>query len=60
MLRSRAAAGRTADLGRYVDAALTSADRAAALTHRLLAFARLDAVLCASPTIQVRISSGTV
>jgi PAS domain S-box-containing protein len=40
MLRSRAAAGRTADLGRYVDAALTSADRAAALTHRLLAFAR--------------------
>jgi PAS domain S-box-containing protein len=40
MLRSRAAAGRTADLGRYVDAALTSANRAAALTHRLLAFAR--------------------
>jgi CheY-like chemotaxis protein len=40
MLRSRAAAGRTADLGRYVDAALASADRAAALTHRLLAFAR--------------------
>jgi signal transduction histidine kinase len=40
MLRSRAAAGRTADLGRYVDVALASADRAAALTHRLLAFAR--------------------
>jgi PAS domain S-box-containing protein len=40
MLRSRAAAGRTADLARYVDAALASADRAAALTHRLLAFAR--------------------
>jgi PAS domain S-box-containing protein len=40
MLRSRAAAGRTADLGRYVEAALASAERATALTHRLLAFAR--------------------
>jgi PAS domain S-box-containing protein len=40
MLRSRAAAGRTADLGRYVEAALASAERATALIHRLLAFAR--------------------
>jgi PAS domain S-box-containing protein len=40
MLQSRAAAGRTAELDRYVSAALASADRAAALTHRLLAFAR--------------------
>ncbi len=31
---------RQADLERYIDAAVTSANRAAALTHRLLAFAR--------------------
>ncbi len=40
LLRGRAAAGRTADIDRYVEAALASAGRAAALTHRLLAFAR--------------------
>jgi signal transduction histidine kinase len=32
--------GRTADIGRLADAALASAQRAAALTHRLLAFSR--------------------
>ena len=36
----RLAQGRTAELGRYVEAAMASANRAAALTHRLLAFAR--------------------
>ena len=40
LLRNRAAAGRTDDVTRYVEAALSSASRAAALTHRLLAFSR--------------------
>lgn len=33
-------AGRSAEIGRFADAAVTSANRAAALTHRLLAFSR--------------------
>ncbi len=40
LIRTRAAQGRAADFGRYIDAAMTSANRAAALTQRLLAFAR--------------------
>ena len=40
MIRRRLATGRTDALDRYMDAASTSAQRAAALTHRLLAFAR--------------------
>ncbi len=40
LMQRRIAAGRMAEIGRYVDAAITSANRAAALTHRLLAFAR--------------------
>ena len=40
LMRSRLAQGRTDALERYPDAALSSAHRAAALTHRLLAFAR--------------------
>jgi PAS domain S-box-containing protein len=32
--------GRSAEIGRFADAAVTSAQRAAALTHRLLAFSR--------------------
>ncbi len=40
LMQRRIAAGRTAEIGRYVNAAITSANRAAALTHRLLAFAR--------------------
>ena len=39
-IQRRVASGRVNDLGRYVDAATSSANRAAALTHRLLAFAR--------------------
>ena len=39
-MRARVAQGRTAEFDRYVEAALTSANRAAALTHRLLAFSR--------------------
>jgi PAS domain S-box-containing protein len=40
LVRRRLDAGRTDDLGQYMDAASTGAQRAAALTHRLLAFAR--------------------
>ena len=40
LMRSRIAKGRTESLLRYLDTAMTSANRAAALTHRLLAFAR--------------------
>lgn len=40
LIDRRLASGRFADLKRYLTAAQTSANRAAALTHRLLAFAR--------------------
>jgi CheY-like chemotaxis protein len=44
MMQRKAAQGRTADVERYVAAATTSANRAAALTQRLLAFARRQAL----------------
>ncbi|RYJ02586.1 MAG: PAS domain S-box protein, partial [Acetobacteraceae bacterium] len=40
LLKKRVAEGRAAETGRYVEAATLSAQRAAALTQRLLAFAR--------------------
>ncbi|MCF7200909.1 PAS domain S-box protein [Pseudomonas oligotrophica] len=40
LIQRRVASGRLGELDRYLDAAVTSANRAAALTHRLLAFAR--------------------
>jgi len=40
LLRTRINQGRTDSVARYINAAMTSANRAAALTHRLLAFAR--------------------
>ena len=40
IMRRRIADGRTQDLDRFMDAASTSAERAAGLTHRLLAFSR--------------------
>lgn len=40
LVRTRLAQGRTGEIGRYVEAAMSSANRAAALTHRLLAFSR--------------------
>jgi PAS domain S-box-containing protein len=40
LLQNRLNQGRTDNIARYIDAAMTSANRAAALTHRLLAFAR--------------------
>ena len=40
IVKRRLAAGKTDDVARFMEAAQTSAQRAAALTHRLLAFAR--------------------
>jgi PAS domain S-box-containing protein len=40
LLQTRLNQGRTDSVARYIHAAMTSANRAAALTHRLLAFAR--------------------
>jgi PAS domain S-box-containing protein len=40
LLQTRLKQGRTDNVPRYINAAMTSANRAAALTHRLLAFAR--------------------
>ncbi|WP_454716668.1 ATP-binding protein [Caulobacter segnis] len=40
MIKRRRAAGRDQDVDRYMETALTSAHRAAGLTHRLLAFSR--------------------
>ena len=40
LLRLRTAEGRTGELERYIESAIGSANRAAALTHRLLAFSR--------------------
>ncbi len=40
LLQRRIAQGRTGEIGRYADIAVASAGRAAALTHRLLAFSR--------------------
>jgi PAS domain S-box-containing protein len=40
IMRRRIADGKTRDLGRLIEMALSSAERAAALTHRLLAFSR--------------------
>jgi len=40
LMRTRAAQGRTAEFGRYIEIALGSAKRASTLTHSLLAFSR--------------------
>jgi PAS domain S-box-containing protein len=40
LIRNRVSMGRTDGLERFMEAGLTAVDRAAALTHRLLAFAR--------------------
>jgi PAS domain S-box-containing protein len=44
LLRTRVEAGRFDDVARYFGLAQTAADRAAALTHRLLAFSRRQAL----------------
>jgi len=43
-VKSRIAQGRISDLDRFISGALSSANRAAALTHRLLAFSRRQPV----------------
>ena len=40
LMRMRTAQGRTTEIGRFIEIAMTSVNRAAALTHRLLAFSR--------------------
>ncbi len=40
LIQRRVAAGRVSEIDRYIEAAMNSANRAASLTHRLLAFAR--------------------
>ena len=40
LMRMRTAEGRTKEIGRFIEIAMTSVNRAAALTHRLLAFSR--------------------
>jgi len=40
LMQARVAQGRLGDVDRYIGAAVTSANRAASLTHRLLAFSR--------------------
>ena len=40
LMRTRIGQGRVGELERYISASISSADRAAALTHRLLAFSR--------------------
>ncbi len=57
LLRIRAAQGRTAEFGRYIETALASTNRAAALTHRLLAFARRQ-TLDPKPTDLNRLADG--
>jgi signal transduction histidine kinase len=49
VMQIRIAQGRTPDLGRYIESALSSTDRASALTHRLLSFSRRQA-LAPKPT----------
>jgi len=59
LLKSRVAQGRTEDLEKYVNAGQSAAKRAAALTHRLLAFARRQ-TLDAKPTDVNRLVGGMV
>ena len=50
LMNMRVSQGRTAEIGRYMGAAMTSVERAAALTHRLLAFSRRQ-TLDPKPTV---------
>ncbi len=57
LLQTRVAQGRVGEIGRYIDAAQGAARRAAALTHRLLAFSRRQ-TLAPVPTDVNRLVSG--
>jgi hypothetical protein len=56
LLQSRMAQGRLDRLDHYINAAATSVNRAAALTHRFLAFARRQPSI-RSPSIPIDLSS---
>src|ERR1051325_4891595 len=57
LMRIRTDQGRTADIGRYIEVAMISVNRATALTHRLLAFSRRQ-TLYPKPTDVNRLISG--
>ena len=57
LMQKRLAQGRPGDLGRYLDAAQGASRRAAALTHRLLAFSRQQ-TLDPKPTDVARLIGG--
>ncbi len=59
LMRIRASQGRTAEFGRHIETAMGSANRAAALTHRLLAFSRRQ-TLDPKPTDMNHLVSGMV
>ncbi len=55
--RRRIAEGRTGDIDRFLEAAMVSAERAAALTHRLLAFSRRQSLDARSIDVSELINS---
>lgn len=57
LMQTRLGQGRTDNIARYIDAAMTSANRAAALTHRLLAFARRQPLIPKSVDVNALIVS---
>jgi PAS domain S-box-containing protein len=57
LLQTRLNQGRTENVARYIDAAMTSANRAAALTHRLLAFARRQPLIPKSVDVNALVVS---
>lgn len=57
LIHIRVAEGRTAELGRFIEAAMISTKRAATLTHRLLAFSRRQ-MLDPTPTDVNRLVGG--
>jgi PAS domain S-box-containing protein len=57
LLQHRLTQGRTDNFARYINAAMTSANRAAALTHRLLAFARRQPLIPTSVDVNQLVGS---
>jgi len=57
LMQARLGQGRIEGLTRYIDAAMTSANRAAALTHRLLAFARRQPLVPKSVDVNALVAS---
>ncbi|RRV10766.1 PAS domain S-box protein [Pseudomonas sp. v388] len=57
LIQRRIASGRVSEIDRYMSAAVTSANRAAALTHRLLAFARRQPLSTRSVDVNCMVKS---